>query len=210
MPRAAATSALRELSRSGRPTTSQDRQNDRREHDDERDRGCADGKDRAEQNRDGGARGAVVGRDEVQQQGRQAEARAEHDPGREVAAAGPLHADQLHRAGGDGVDRDEAPDRADADEEGGRAAGRADVSEGLAREGLAADHGKDAEGAGDEGDQGTDSQSRVHGGVLEEAGREDRCRGRQPVAGGRSRDDLDFPGVLGLAELLGGGLPPPP
>ena len=116
----------------------------------------------------------MVGGVEVQQEGRQTEARAEHDSGREVAPAGSLYAEQLHRGDRDGVDCDEAPQRTHADEVGGRAAGRADVPEGLAREGLASDHRVDAEGTGDEGHQGPDRYGRVDRGVPEEPLAEDR------------------------------------
>ena len=70
---------------------------------------------------------------------------------------------------GDHVDDDEAPQRADADEERAGAAGRADVAERLAGERLAAHHREHADHAGDDRDERADAERGLDRVAAEEA-----------------------------------------
>ena len=74
-----------------------------------------------------------MGRVQIQEQRRQPEPRAEHDPRGQIPAPPALHADQLHQRDGGDIDDEKAPQRTDADQIGARAAGRADVAQRLAR-----------------------------------------------------------------------------
>ena len=74
---------------------------------------------------------------EVEEEGGQTDRRAEDDAGGQVPPASPLDADEIHGAGPDDPAADEPEQRAEPEQERARAAGRGDVGERVAGEGLA-------------------------------------------------------------------------
>src|SRR6202050_2788316 len=158
-----------------RPVQQRDeREHARAEPRDQRQRAHADSEHRAKQDRPAGAGGVVQGAVEVQQQRGQAEGGAEHDPGREVASGRGLDADQLHRRRRHDPGGDEAPQRADAEQERAGPTGDADVAERLAGEGLPAHDRERADRPRHDRDDRTDDDRDAHVFAREEAVREDQ------------------------------------
>ena len=175
MPRARVSSALRELSSNGRLIDDDDRQGERAET-------TTNGTVEASTVKIDPKRiccvapvVAAVRRVEIEEQRRQTEGRPQDDARRQVTPTFSLHTDQVHRAGPDHPAPDEAEERAESEEEGGRAAGRRDVGEGVPGEGLAAHDDEDADDRRDDSRDRTDDQRRAHRGADEEAGFERTC-----------------------------------
>ena len=126
------------------------REGENAQHGEDRDHRRTNDEHRAEQDRDRGAGRVVLCRAQVEEQGRDPQARAEHDPGRHVPCPGSPAPEKLHGPGPDDGEGDEAPKGVDPDEEGARTAGGAQVSQGVAREGLTADDREDTYDGGHE------------------------------------------------------------
>ena len=153
-----------------------DRQHDRAQQHDQRERRARDREHRAEQDRHGRAGGALFGRCQIEEQRGEPDRGAEHDPGGEVAPARALDADRLHRTRRDEIAQHESPEGADPDEERPGASGGPDVAEGLAGEGLPADHREHADDPGHDRHQRPDADRDVDRFAVEESGCEERSQ----------------------------------
>ena len=141
-------------------------------HQGQRDNGRRDREHRPEHHGDGGTRGAAGRHVQIKKQRREAEPGAGHDARHQVALARAIDADQFHARRREHAHAEEPEQRIDPEQERGRAAGAADIGQGVAGEGLPPDDGKHADHAGDNGGGGTDRRRRAHRLAGEEPGLE--------------------------------------
>ena len=165
--------------------TAMSAERDDAEHDDDGDGGGVDREDRAEQDLLGGAGRRARGRVEVEEQGGEPGRGAEHDAGRQVTAPTRCTPIELHGAGAEQADADEARERAEPEQKRTGTAGGRHVGQRVTGEGLAPHHGEDADDRRDDGDHARRSRrGRAPAALAKKPGSKSHVHGAQPIVRG--------------------------